>query len=321
MWDFSSSKLEFCSWQKRAQTRFPNNRWASSHISPSAEPPLLNRHFFSCLDQHIIFKNPFWLFFARKGSPCSLLHSRKLFSTRSDWWVEETTIIPHFNDMSGVAVTPDKEAEMYESFCVFKTEPKNTCLRCRLGAISNNRAPRFPRWEPESLWILFSGLKRVPGDRGVMHKGQRWGEEDSPRGPSPPCRAWWQVSVGLLQVIPKSQDTAHAENRLLRILPYCHRSYFKETVLSWGEWRRKCDQAEEELRDFSVVLFPDASTFLKVMFHPMVLDASFSFFLWCGTYHHSIFSHFPLKTLILDLESKQTSLRCLSIGATENSSS
>ena len=128
MWDISSSKLEFCSWQKRAQTWFPNNRWASSHISPSGEPPLLNRYFFSRLDQHIIFKNPFWLSFARKGSPCSLLHSRKLFSTRSDWWVEETTIIPHFNDMSGVSVTPDKEAEMYESFCVFKTEPKNTCL-------------------------------------------------------------------------------------------------------------------------------------------------------------------------------------------------
>ena len=183
MWDFSSSKLEFCSWQKRAQTRFPNNRWASSHISPSAEPPLLNRHFFSCLDQHIIFKNPFWLFFARKGSPCSLLHSRKLFLTRSDWWVEETTIIPHFNDMSGVAVTPDKEAEMYESFCVFKTEPKNTCLRCRLGAISNNRAPRFPRWEPESLWILSRGWKGYLVIRGVMHKGQCWGEEGSSRGP------------------------------------------------------------------------------------------------------------------------------------------
>lgn len=78
-------------------------------------------------------------------------HSRKLFQTHSDWWVEETTIIPHFNDMSGVAVTPDKEAEMYESFCVFKTEPKNTFLGCRLGAISNNRAPRFPCWELESL--------------------------------------------------------------------------------------------------------------------------------------------------------------------------
>lgn len=58
--------------------------------------------------------------------------------------------------MSGVAVAPDKEAEMYESFCVFKAEPKNTCLRCRLGTISNNRAPSFSCWEPESLWIPFS---------------------------------------------------------------------------------------------------------------------------------------------------------------------
>lgn len=256
MWNISSSKLEFCSWQKRAQTWFPNNRWASSHISPSGEPPLLNRYFFSRLDQHIIFKNPFWLSFARKGSPCSLLHSRKLFSTRSDWWVEETTIIPHFNDMSGVSVTPDKEAEMYESFCVFKTEPKNTCLRCRLGAISNNRAPRFPRWEPESLWILFSGLSRVPGDQGGDAQRPTLRRRRLPKRPlSLPCCARWQVSVGLLQVIPKSQDTAHAESRLLRILPYCHWSYFKETALSWGEWRRKCDQAEQELRDFSGVLF------------------------------------------------------------------
>lgn len=86
--------------------------------------------------------------------------------------------------MSGVAVTPDKEAEMYESFCVFKTEPKNTCLRCRLRAIFNNRAPRFSRWELERLWILFSGLSRVPGDRRVMHRDQHWGLEGSPRGPS-----------------------------------------------------------------------------------------------------------------------------------------
>lgn len=171
-------------------------------------------------------------------------------------------------------------------------------------------------WEPLNS---FQGLKRVPGDQGgdaqrPMLRGRRLLK----RPLSPPCRARWQVSVSLL---PKSQDTAHAESRLLRILPYCHRSYFKETALSWGEWRKKCDQAEEELRDFSVVLFPDASIFLKVMFHPMVLDASFSFFLWCGTYHHSISGHFPLKTLILDLESKLTSLLCLSIGATENSSS
>lgn len=116
--------------------------------------------------QHIIiFKNPFWLSLARKGSPTPLPHSRKLFQTCSDWWVEETTIIPPLNDMSGVAVVPDKEAEMYGSFCVFKTEPKNTCLRCRLGAISNNRAPRFSRWEYESLWILFSRLSKVPGDQ------------------------------------------------------------------------------------------------------------------------------------------------------------
>jgi hypothetical protein len=65
--------------------------------------------------------------------------------------VEETTIISPFNDMSGAAVAPDKEAEMYESFRVFKTEPKNTCLRCRLGAISNNRALRLSCWELESL--------------------------------------------------------------------------------------------------------------------------------------------------------------------------
>ena len=31
-----------------------------------------------------------------------------------------------------------------------------------------------------------------------------------------------------------------------------------------------------------VFFFPDASICLKVMFHSMVVDASFSFFLWCG---------------------------------------
>ena len=58
--------------------------------------------------------------------------------------MEETTIIPHFNDMSGVAVTPDKEAEMYESFCVFKTF-KHTAvgLEAEMGP-----TPHPPAWAP-----------------------------------------------------------------------------------------------------------------------------------------------------------------------------
>lgn len=36
----------------------------------------------------------------------------------------ETTIIPHFNDMSGAVVTLDKEAEVYGSWYVFKTDLK-----------------------------------------------------------------------------------------------------------------------------------------------------------------------------------------------------
>ena len=261
MWDFSSSKLEFCSWQKRAQTRFPNNRWASSHISLRAEPPLLNRHFFSRLDQHIISKNPSWLSFARKGPPRSQLHSRKCLPTRSDWWVEETTIIPRFNDMSGAA---DKEAEMHESLCVFTTEPKNTCLRCRLGAISNNRAPRFPRWELESLWILFSRLSRVPGDQGGDAQRPTLRGRRLPKRPlSPPCCARWQVSVGLLQAVPKSQDTAHTESRLLRILLYAIGPISRRRHCHGESEERKVTRQERSSQISQLFFFPMHQFFLK----------------------------------------------------------
>ena len=320
MWDFSSSKLEFCSWQKRAQTRFPNNRWASSHISPRAEPPLLNRHFFSRLDQHIISKNPSWLPFARKGPPRSQLHSRKCFPTQIGGW-RRPQLYPVSMTCLGLQWLQTKK------------------LKCVKVSASSRQNLKIPAWD--AGWELFptTGLQGFPAGslrafeffsagclgylviRGVMHKGQRWGEEAPQEAPVSTLLCPMTSFSGSPPGCSKESGHSPYRKQAPQDLALCHQPYFKETALSWGEWRKKCDQALEELTDFSVILFPDASIFPKVVFHPMVVDPSFSLFLWCGNYHHSIFGHFCLRPLILDLESKLTSLWCLSIGATEKSSS
>lgn len=149
--------------------------------------------------------------------------------------------------MSGVVVAPDKEAEMYESFCVFKTEPKNTCLRCRLGTISNNRAPSFPRWEPESLWVLFSGLSKEPGDHGSDARRPRR-LEDSPRGTLASyftCCAGRQASLGLWAAKDTTKRTGSLGTCMVAVGPADrNRSVTRR-------WRREtCEQLWEDAWKF-----------------------------------------------------------------------
>lgn len=179
--------------------------------------------------------------------------------------------------MSGVAVTPDKEAEMYESFCVFKTEPKNTCLRCRLGAISNNRAPRFSRWELESVWLLFSRLSWVPGDQGVTYKDQCWGLEGSPRGTLASCshpavagdRLRWDYSK-LFQIAKDAACQRALQGPALSPLVMFQGDC---TVLGRLQKTERFPGARGDLKTFQLPLL--VLPFLKWCLHPMVVEPPF----------------------------------------------
>lgn len=80
-------------------------------------------------------------------SVASVAQQEALSSLRFVW--RRPQLYPHFNDMSGVSVTPDKEAEMYEVSVSSRQNPKYL-PEMQVDGFTVIGLQGF-RWEPESL--------------------------------------------------------------------------------------------------------------------------------------------------------------------------
>lgn len=233
--------------------------------------------------------------------------------------------------MSGVVLTPDKELK-----CMKVSVSSRQNLKIPAGDAGWELFPTtglqgFPAGSSRASEFFSAGCLRYLVIRGDAQRPVLRGRR-LPKGHLslvlPPCCARWQASMGLLQALPNSWGHSPSESRLFGDQPYRPWFYFKETALWSGEMKEERDVPKENgILRFSSYCFSWYFHYFKNSVSPNGCVASFFLIHLMGlslpieASHHSIFGHFPLKTLILALDSELTCLWHVGTGAPENSSS